>query len=108
MRCSPIHPDDREQIHQQWTQAIDQQAPYQGEGRCVKPDGTISFYYCQALPEIDEEGNFIGYIGTLTDISDRKQIETALIESEGKFRRLVEGGNDLIWSTDKNAAFTYL
>ena len=76
-----IHPDDREQIHQQWTQAIDQQATYQGEGRCVKPDGTISFYYCQALPEIDEEGNFIGYIGTLTDISDRKQIETALIES---------------------------
>ena len=103
-----IHPDDREQIHQQWTQAIDQQAPYQGEGRCVRPDGTISFYYCQALPEIDEEGNFIGYIGTLTDISDRKQAEIALIESEGKFRRLVEGGNDLIWSTDKNAAFTYL
>jgi PAS domain S-box-containing protein len=103
-----IHPDDREQIHQQWTQAIEQQAPYQGEGRCVKPDGTISFYYCQALPEIDEEGNFIGYIGTLTDISDRKQAEIALIESEGKFRRLVEGGNDLIWSTDKNGAFTYL
>jgi PAS domain S-box-containing protein len=73
-----IHPDDREQIHQQWTQAIEQQAPYQGEGRCVKLDGTISFYYCQALPEIDEEGNFIGYIGTLTDISDRKQAEVQL------------------------------
>ena len=77
-----IHPDDREQIHQQWTQAIDQQAPYQGEGRCVRPDGTISFYYCQALPEIDEKGDFIGYIGTLTDISDRKQAELTLKESQ--------------------------
>ena len=77
-----IHPDDREQIHQQWTQAIDQQAPYQGEGRCVRPDGTTSFYYCQALPEIDEKGDFIGYIGTLTDISDRKQAELTLKESQ--------------------------
>ena len=73
-----IHPDDREQIHQQWTQAIEQQAPYQGEGRCIKPDGTISFYYCQTLPEIDDDGVFIGYIGTLTNISDRKQTEIQL------------------------------
>ena len=73
-----IHPDDREQIHQQWTQALIQQAPYQGEGRCIRPDGTINFYYCQALPEFDDNGVFIGYIGTLTDISDRKQAEIQL------------------------------
>ena len=33
-----IHPDDREQIHQQWTQAIEQQVYYQNEGRCIRPD----------------------------------------------------------------------
>jgi PAS domain S-box-containing protein len=103
-----IHPDDREQIYQQWTQSFDKRAPYQGEGRCIRSDGTISFYYCQALPEIDNDDVFIGYIGTLTDISDRKQTETALTESEAKFRRLVEGVNDLIWSVDKNGAFSYL
>ena len=73
-----IHPDDREQIHQQWTQSLIQQAPYQGEGRCIRPDGTINFYYCQALPEFDDNGVFVGYIGTLTDISDRKQAEIQL------------------------------
>ena len=73
-----IHPDDREQIHQQWTQALIQQAPYQGEGRCIRPDGTINFYHCQALPEFDDNGVFVGYIGTLTDISDRKQAEIQL------------------------------
>ncbi|MFN9837091.1 MAG: PAS domain S-box protein [Pseudanabaena sp.] len=73
-----IHPDDQEQIHQKWTQVLIQQAPYQGEGRAIRPDGTISYYYCQVLPEIDEDGNFIGYIGTLTDISDRKQAEIQL------------------------------
>jgi PAS domain S-box-containing protein len=103
-----IHPDDREQVHQRWTQAIEKQEPYQGEGRCIRPDGTISFYYCQILPEFDDHGVFIGYIGTLTDITNRKQTEAALIESEAKFRRLVEGANDLIWATDANWCFNYL
>lgn len=103
-----IHPDDQEQVRQRWSQVIAQRATYQGEGRCVRPDGTNVFFYCQALPEIDKDGNFLGYIGTLTDISDRKRIEMALMESEEKFRRLVEGAKDLIWSTDANWRFTYL
>ena len=103
-----IHPDDREQIHQQWTQAIDQQAPYQGEGRCVRPDGTISFYYCQALPEIDEKGDFIGYIGTLTDISDRKQSEEALRESEELTRRILESSSDCIKLLDLDGRLLYV
>ena len=73
-----IHPDDREQIHQQWTQAIEQQVYYQNEGRCIRPDGTICCYYCQAVPVLDEDGVFKGYIGTLNDISDRKQAEIRL------------------------------
>ncbi|CAN1209146.1 histidine kinase [Tumidithrix helvetica PCC 7403] len=86
-----IHPDDREQIHQQWTQAIEQQAYYQGEGRCIKPDGTICYYYCQAAPELDEGGVFTGYIGTLTDISDRKQTELTLQKQALVFENISDG-----------------
>ncbi|MEE3718826.1 ATP-binding protein [Tumidithrix elongata RA019] len=82
-----IHPDDREQIHQHWIQAIEQQAYYQAEGRCIKPDGTICYYYCQAAPELDEDGIFTGYIGTLTDISDRKQAETQLLQANEELLR---------------------
>jgi PAS domain S-box-containing protein len=38
----------------------------------------------------------------------RRQIERELAESEAKFRRLVEGGNDLIWSADQEGRITYL
>ncbi|NMF59004.1 response regulator [Pseudanabaena yagii] len=82
-----IHPDDREQIHQQWIQAIEQQAHYQGEGRCIKSDGTTCYYYCQAIPEVDQDGVFTGYIGTLTDISDRKQTELQLQEINDQLLR---------------------
>jgi PAS domain S-box-containing protein len=38
----------------------------------------------------------------------RRQIEYELAESEAKFRRLVEGGNDLIWSADQEGRIIYL
>ncbi|MBI4780736.1 MAG: PAS domain S-box protein [Oscillatoriophycideae cyanobacterium NC_groundwater_1537_Pr4_S-0.65um_50_18] len=42
------------------------------------------------------------------DISDRKQAEIALKESEAKFRSLVEQTNDWVWAMDCNWRFTYL
>ena len=47
-------------------------------------------------------------MGIAADITERKQIEQALAESEAKFRRLVEGGQDLVWSTDAQNRLTYL
>ncbi len=42
------------------------------------------------------------------DISDRKQVESALQESEAKFRNLVEQTNDWVWEMDCSLRFTYL
>jgi len=103
-----IHPDDQASIQAEWIKVLSQNGYYKGEGRSLRPDGTICWYYCQAIPELNENGDVIGYIGTLTDISDRKRIESALTESEAKFRRLVEGANDVIWSTDTHGIFNYL
>lgn len=53
-------------------------------------------------------GNRPIIIAGVRDISDRKRIEAELAESEAKFRRLVEGIKDVIWSYDANGNFTYL
>ena len=45
---------------------------------------------------------------SVEDISDRKAAELALTTSENQFRRLVEGGSDLIYMIDADGAFTYL
>ncbi|MDG3495694.1 MULTISPECIES: PAS domain S-box protein [Pseudanabaena] len=102
-----IHPDDREQIHQKWTQAIKQQAYYQGEGRCLKPDGTICYFYCQAIPELDEDGIFTGYIGTLTDISDRKQAELRVQHTTDRLALALKSGaiGCWEWGVQDNIAF---
>ncbi|MBD2325723.1 PAS domain S-box protein [Alkalinema sp. FACHB-956] len=109
-----IHPDDRSKLAALvWSEANVPIAPEamslsSWEGRHLHPDGTITWFYVQTVRELDESGNLLGYVGTLTDITDRKRIEAELAESEAKFRRLVEGGQDLIWSADAEDRFTYL
>jgi len=107
-----LHPDDRDFIFKsaesQFYSPLSEKNIFTGEGRHLRPDGSVNWVYFQVAKEFNEVGEIVGYIGTLTDISDRKQTELALMESEAKFRRLVEGTNDLIWSKDAEGIFTYL
>lgn len=72
-----LHPDDREHTQtlvQQWIQA-GAATLFQNEARILHDDGRIVWFYCQMLLEANSNGEPIGYVGTLTDISDRVAAE---------------------------------
>jgi PAS domain S-box-containing protein len=52
-------------------------------------------------------GEGIFFTAVVRDISERKQIEKTLKESEDKFRSLVESTSDWIWEIDSNGIYTY-
>lgn len=82
-----IHPEDREQMVQAWQAAMDSQTyHYQSEYRFLRPNGDSSWVLCQALPEVEPDGTIKSYVGTLTDISDRKYAEQAIQQSEARLR----------------------
>jgi PAS domain S-box-containing protein len=57
---------------------------------------------------VDEAGRVIGVLGLSHDISDRKQAEAALRESETKYRLLVENSHDMIYTLSPDGILTFV
>lgn len=58
------------------------------EYRFQRPDGTIAWVMQRITPELDNTGNILGHIGTLTDITERKQAEKDLAQTNEQLKKL--------------------
>lgn len=56
----------------------------------------------------EEDGNLIGYLINATDITDRKEAESRLVESEQRFRDMADSSPNMIWLSDENDNTTYI
>jgi len=54
------------------------------------------------VPHRDEQGALVSFDGLIQDITERKQAEAAMRESESKFRSFVENAPDGIFLTDRD------
>ena len=93
-----LHPEDRSRVLSQWYRAVQDKLPCKLEYRFCNGNLT-TWVFWQAVPEIDHSGEVLGYLGTLTDISDRKQAEFALQQAEEKYRSIFENAIEGIFQT---------
>ena len=70
-----IHPDDLERVAAEWAQSTQEGRSFQLEYRFQRPNGEVTWVYGQTDAEQNAEGQIIGYVGTVTDISDLKQAQ---------------------------------
>jgi PAS domain S-box-containing protein len=84
-----VHPDDRERFSTTLKRAFKGQGPYDFEHRIVRADGTERIV--QELAEIfrGADGRPRQVVGTVHDVTERKQAEQALRDSELRLRTLV-------------------
>jgi PAS domain S-box-containing protein len=93
-----VHPDDREKLKESWSSDLSSQKKSNAEYRFLRSDGSIVWVMGNAVPEwINNE--IVGYIGTITDITGRKEMEETLRESEEKYRRIFENVQDMFYET---------
>ncbi len=70
-----VHPDDKEKLNKGWQESTRLHKSSFSDYRFVRPDGTIAWVMGQAVPEMNSENQIIGYVGTIVDITKRKQAE---------------------------------
>jgi PAS domain S-box-containing protein len=84
-----IHPDDRLAVTAGWEQAVALGRDWDQEQRVVRPDGSVRWVHTLAAPGKDAQGRTTGFIGTVEDITDRRQAEIVIRESEERYRKMV-------------------
>lgn len=70
-----LHPDDRERVLNDWQTGHTQKGMFQSEYRFRRPDGVVTWLLGQICAEYDVEDNPLGYVGTITDISDMRKAQ---------------------------------
>ncbi len=73
-----IHPEDREHARDLWRWAVETRTVYENELRLRMADGSYRFFNKRGVPVREADGRLREWIGTCTDITDRKQAETAV------------------------------
>jgi PAS domain S-box-containing protein len=103
-----LHPDDRARVIAGWKHAVRKGISSEAEFRFVRTDGTVIWIQGNAVPLWDPDGQLIGYIGTVADVTQRKTAEIALRESEQRFRHMADHAPVMIWVTEADGQCTFL
>jgi PAS domain S-box-containing protein len=77
-----IHPDDRTAAAKAWNESLATGQSYCAEYRMRRNDGAYRFHLARALPVHNHAGEITEWVGTITDIDDRKQVENQFLRSE--------------------------
>jgi two-component system, cell cycle sensor histidine kinase and response regulator CckA len=75
--------------------------------RLRRADGSPIWVGISSMPMFDGSGAPVGLLGLFTDISQRKQAEAALRESEERFRNMADTAPVMIWVTDPDQLATF-
>ncbi len=102
-----IHPEDYDRVIEMGRLAREEFHPYDIEYRIILDDGTIRYLHDSAEMIRDDSGNTIAMFGTAQDITDRKLVEEALVESEARYQELFNSVMEGIGIVDENEIIQY-
>ena len=98
-----VHPDDRAAAGLAYRTAIQTGKPYETEFRARRCDGAYRWFLARAIPVRDADGAIVRWVGTNTDIHERKLAEDANVRDRDRFWQLSQ---DLLVVSDFTGSIT--
>ncbi|MBD2103724.1 PAS domain S-box protein [Leptolyngbya sp. FACHB-261] len=98
-----VHPEDREWVFAEWSLAARAGQKCFQEYRFLRQDGSICWVRVRTSPRLSDQGELMGHVGTIEDITvskqleaERQQAEAILQQSEARYRAIVEDQIELL------------
>ncbi len=94
------HPDDRAAAERVFMEANDARRAFRLEYRLRRHDGAYRWSLDAGAPRFAPSGEFLGFVGSVIDIDERRSVETALRESEERLRLAAQAAHIGTWDLD--------
>ncbi|HEX8235561.1 MAG TPA: EAL domain-containing protein [Abditibacteriaceae bacterium] len=97
-----IHPADIVGVRETVSRCIRDGHQFEFYHRIVRPDGTQRTVQARGAIERDHKGEPLYLFGTMLDVTELKQVEAALRQSEERYALAARGANEGLWDWDLN------
>jgi two-component system CheB/CheR fusion protein len=81
-----VHPEDKDSLRERWSSARSRDGVFEAEFRCRRADGTYRWLWCRALPLQDGDGRIYKWVGTASDVTERRETEEHLRRTDAALR----------------------
>ena len=95
-----VHPDDRVIAEQAFISANAERRDYRVDFRLRRADGVYRWTIDAAAARFAENGEYLGYVGSVIDIDERREAELALEASEERLRLATDHAEIGFWDVD--------
>ena len=104
-----LHDDDRQNTYHYFKSNFERKSSFDIETRFRRNDGKYRWVLCTGKPTFSEEGLFTGYIGSCTDVHDKKMLFEQLDQQvQDRTRELQDTNKELSRSNDELQQFAYV
>ena len=106
--AASLHPEDKERTITEIQAHLEGRAPYATEYRVRRKDGVYRWWSARGATARTPNGKPVRWIGSVTDITDRRMAEETLRENEAKLRTLVANIPQKILMKDRNCKWVMI
>jgi PAS domain S-box-containing protein len=103
-----LHPDDQQRCLASYQASFVARCEFELDYRIRRRDGEYRWIQARGVPRYDGKGAFIGFIGSAIDVTDRRQQEAALRQSEERYRAVVDAQTELVCRFTPDTTLTFV